>query len=978
MNKILAEKEYQHFIMNKLQEQGYIIRSAKKYDSSFAMDREVLFKFLNATQKDTMEALRKFYPDNFEETIVNFINLEITKVNSSLIDVLNNGINIKNKTLKLMYTKPATSYNQSLMRKYEQNVFSVMEEVWASEDERIDLVIFLNGLAIISFELKCNMAHQDYHNAIMQYRLQRNPLNRLFLFKAGCLVNFAMDLQEVYMTTKLNGKATIFLPFNKGSGEGINSGAGNPLCKDKFAVSYMWEEILVKDTLLDLISKFIFVDKKGKKENLIFPRYHQFDVIRKLLADVKCNHSSRNYLIQHSAGSGKTNSIAWLAHRLSSLHDSDNKIIFDNIIIVTDRVVIDRQLQNAVMAIKHQEGLIAVMNDNCTSADLAKAISGNTKIIVTTIQKFLYIVDTVSGLKQKRFAVIIDEAHSSTAGKNMMAITKSLGSDENEDDDVETLIESEIRKNGKQENISMFAFTATPKATTLQLFGRTNANGLYEAFHIYSMKQAVEEGFILDVLQNYTCYKTFYELHKTIQADPRCNSKEVKRKIVRFIDLNEENIAQRTEIIIEHFRQNVQSELAGNAKAMIVTPSRASAVKYYQAFCAYLAKHNYTDMKALVAFSGTVKLAHDDIEYSEASLNHFSEDKLTHEFNKLECKFLIVANKYQTGFDQPKLCAMYVLKNLQGINAVQTLSRLNRICLPYAKKTFILDFVNSYNEITKAFAPYYTATLLSNSVTPNSIYDLEAKIDEFSFMQDEDIAKVNELLYAGKISMQQKQQINFYLQKAKANIEMREYNVQHEIILLLRRFVRYYEFLLQVSSFEDIKLHKKYNFITYLLAYVDIKNVGSGFDLEGKIRADNFVQKKLEEYQNTAISSSPEVKLPKADKMGLKEEKEQRLSEILEEINSKTGSTYKTTAMQEVMESVQNSVMQTEKFRLSAKNNTEDDFRRAYFRDIDDIFIEKFDEHEDLYSLLLKNTEIKHQIFGLIATEIYQSLRVDN
>lgn len=975
MNKILTEKEYQHFIMDKLQKQGYIIRSAKNYDSSFAMDKEILFEFLNTTQKDTMKALQKFYPDNFKETIIHFINSEITKVNRSLIDILNNGINIKNKTLYLMYTKPATSYNQSLVRKYEQNIFSVMEEVSASDKERIDLVIFLNGLAIISFELKCNMVHQDYHNAIMQYRLQRNPLNRLFLFKAGCLVNFAMDLQEVYMTTMLNKKATIFLPFNKGSGEGINSGAGNPICADKFGVAYMWEEILVKDTLLDLISKFIFIDKKGERETLIFPRYHQFDVIRKLLADVKCNHSSRNYLIQHSAGSGKTNSIAWLAHRLSSLHDSDNKIIFDNIIIVTDRVVIDRQLQHAVMAIKHQDGLIAVMDDNCTSADLAKAICGNTKIIVTTIQKFPYIVDTVSGLKQKKFAVIIDEAHSSTAGKNMMAVTKSLGSDENEDDDVEAIIENEIRKNGKQDNISMFAFTATPKATTLQLFGRPNDKGQYEAFHIYSMKQAIEEGFILDVLQNYTCYETFYQLHKTIQADPRCNAREVKRKIARYIDLHEENIAQRVEIIVEHFRQNVMYELAGKAKAMIVTSSRASAVKYYQAFCTYLAK--YTDMKAIVAFSGKVKLSDEDTEYSEASLNHFSEDKLTHEFNKLENKFLIVANKYQTGFDQPKLCAMYILKNLQGINAVQTLSRLNRICLPYAKKTFILDFVNSYNEMTKAFEPYYTTTLLSNSVTPDNIYNLEAKITKFAIMEEVDIKKVNEFLYREKISMQQKQQINFYLQKVKERIEAYEFNVQREIIMLLRRFVRYYEFLLQVSNFEDIDLHQKYNFITYVLSYVDIKNAGNGFDLDGKIQVDNFVQKKIGEYEKSTIVAVPAVKLPIADNLAVGKAKEKHLSEIIAEINSKTGQIYDINTTQKVMENVRKSIMQSEQFKLSAQNNTEDDFTRAYFRDIDNIFIEKFDEHKDLYTLLLSDEAVKRQIFGLIATEIYQSLRAN-
>ena len=528
MNNVLSEKDYQKFLLERLADNGYVIRKASHFDRLFAMDREMLMKFLADTQPDTMDYLRKIYKDDLEDTIVSFINAETTKARGSLIDVLKHGIEISNRQLDLMYTKPATTFNPELTKKYGQNIFSVMEEVWASDKERIDVVIFLNGLAIISFELKCNTAGQSYQDAIYQYRTERNPKTRLFLFKSGCLVNFAMDLEEVYMTTKLAGEATFFLPFNMGNGEGVTAGAGNPAFEDRYSVSYMWEDILTKDTVLDLISKFIFVEVKEKvddetgkvkrSENLIFPRYHQLDVIRKLLADVRENRTAQNYLIQHSAGSGKTNSIAWLAHRLTSLHDADNKIIFDNVIIVTDRVVVDRQLQKAIMGMEHKAGLIRVMDDKCNSTDLAIALNGNTKIIATTIQKFPYIVDSVKGLKNKRFAVIIDEAHSSTAGKDMAAVTMSLGSGEQFDGDVEDMISDEIKRNGKQANVSMFAFTATPKPTTIQLFGRLNTKGQREAFHVYSMKQAIEEGFILDVLQKYTEYSTFYQINKEMSA----------------------------------------------------------------------------------------------------------------------------------------------------------------------------------------------------------------------------------------------------------------------------------------------------------------------------------------------------------------------------------------------------------------------------------------------------------------------------
>lgn len=592
MNNILSEKEYQRYIIDQLvkQECGYVEAPAAEFDRLFAMNRKALFAFLEATQPEKLQALRKIYKEKTEDTLVAFINQQETRANGSRLDVLKHGVELANIHLDLMYTKPATTFNKELNALYHKNIFTVSEEVWASDDERIDLVIFLNGLAIITFELKCNAAGQSYQDAIYQYRMQRNPKDRLFLWKAGSLVNFAMDLEQVYMCTRLSGSSTFFLPFNMGCGEGIQVGAGNPLLKDEYSVHYMWDDILQKDSLLEILGKFMFIEvsekedangKVKKNETVIFPRYHQLDVLRKVLADVKENGSSLNYLLQHSAGSGKTNEIAWLAHRLASLHSADNKIIFDNIIICTDRVVVDRQLQQAVLGIEHKEGLIRVMDDQCNSTDLANALGGNTKIVATTIQKFPYIVDSVKGLKNKHFAVIIDEAHSSTSGKNMAAITKSLGSGEVETDvDVEDIITDEIQRNGKQPNVSMFAFTATPKPTTLQLFGRVNEQGQYEAFHIYSMKQAIEEGFILDVLQNYITYDTFFRLNKEIEDDPEMKTNDAKRQIARFVQLHETNISQRIEVIIEHFRQNVMQELNGQAKAMVITESRAGAVKY--------------------------------------------------------------------------------------------------------------------------------------------------------------------------------------------------------------------------------------------------------------------------------------------------------------------------------------------------------------------------------------------------------------
>ena len=991
MNNILSEKEYQRYIIERLVgEHGYAERKNFCFDAKFAMDREMLFKFLDGTQPETMASLRKVFRDKTEDTVVAAINTELTKSRGSLIDALKHGVEIANYKLNLFFRKPASGLNRELVALYEKNIFSVMEEVWATDDERVDLVVFINGLALMSFELKCNFAGQSYHDAILQYREARDPNARLFRFKAGCLVNFAMDLNEVYMTTRLAGKGTYFLPFNMGKGSGVETGKGNPVFEDKYSVSYMWEDILSKDTLTELITRFVFIErhterdevtgKEREKENVIFPRYHQLDVIRKLLADVRVNHTTQNYLIQHSAGSGKTNSIAWLAHRLASFHDDNDNVVFDNVVIVTDRVVVDRQLQAAILGMEHKAGLIRVMDEKCSSADLAAALKGNTKIIATTIQKFPYIVGAVRGLKDKKFAVIIDEAHSSTAGKDMAAVSLTLGGGEVEIDeevapDVEDIIADEISRHGKQANVSVFAFTATPKPTTLELFGKMNAKGQKEAFHLYSMKQAIEEGFILDVLQNFTEYKTYYQINKEIADDPRCKTAEAKRQIARFVELHETNIAQRIEVIIEHFRTTVMKELGGRAKAMVVTKSRASAVKYHRAFQEYIAKKGYSGIKSLVAFSGKVKLDGETEEFTESSINGFPESRLPREFDSDDYKVLLVANKYQTGFDQPKLCAMYILKKLRGVNAVQTLSRLNRICPPFDKKTFVLDFVNTYDEIVSAFRPYYTTTLLANSVTPSAVYDLEARLDGYFVLDPADVEAAANILCRPPIDSKAKQKLNFYFGRVKKRMDDYDNFKQIEIASVMRHFVRFYQFLIQVSCFEDVELHKKFVFVSYLLSYLDISMPGGGFDLDGKIKAVNFVQKKEAEHGKEKMTSQPVVNLPTASAIVLPEDKQERLSVIIAEINSRTGKSYDNDVAIKAMLQIRDLMLKSDKLRTSAKNNTEKDFEFAYFDGIDDALIEGLSQNQDFFSLLLNNDEIKKEVLGIFASEIYKSLR---
>jgi len=566
----------------------------------------------------------------------------------------------------------------------------------------------------------------------------------------------------------------------------------------------------------------------------------------------------------------------------------------------------------------------------------------------------------------------------------MAAVTKTLGADVDNDEeyDAEDLIRDTIQSHGKQPNVSMFAFTATPKATTLELFGRLNKKGQKEAFHLYSMKQAIEEGFILDVLQNFTPYTTYYKINKSIESDPLYKSNAAKRKIVRFAMLHETNIAQRIEIIVEHFRNQIAHLLDGQAKAMVITGSRPEAVKYYYALLEYTQKKGYTDIRPLVAFSGKIsekKLGisdNNDKFVTETSLNGFSDDITAEKFNEDTYKILLVANKYQTGFDQNKLCAMYVLKALKGINAVQTLSRLNRICPPYDKTTFILDFVNDYKDIVKSFEPYYTTTLLCNSVTPELVYEIDAKIDSYYVFSFEDVEETNKYFYETDLQPNKREQkITYYLSKAKKIYDSLDEEKQVEYYTALRHFVRYYEFLIQVSTFEDVDLHKKYNFITWLLPYLKKGKPGSGFDLSGKIKASDFYQKKGDEVKSSKMTPSPVVKLPNAESFNLTEDEEKRLSDIIAELNSRTGKTFDNDVAIKAALQIKSLMLKNPDLIASAKTNSLQDFNFSYLASIDDALIEGLSQNQEFFTMLLNNESIKKDVLGIFLKEIYESLR---
>lgn len=1012
MSLVDEKKVFQRHFIDKLVEAGYTEKKARDhYDASLAMDKEDLLGFLYDTQPEKMDELQHIYHEQTDKLVIAKINQQILQY--GLLNAIKDGVEIVNVKLDLIYPRPATSFNKSLENLYRKNRLTVMEEVIIDSDQRVDLVLFLNGLAVVSCELKSEFSGQNFRDAIDQYSHSRDPNNRLFKFKSGTVVNFAIDLNNVYMTTRLDWDNTRFLPFNRGCGEGVQTGAGNPTDdgSDDYPVHYMWDDVLTPDSLMDILINFCYTIREQKtnpetgevtnNEKLIFPRYHQRDAVLKLLNDVKQHGSSLNYLIQHSAGSGKTNTICWLAHRLSSLHDNNDHQIFNNILIVTDRLVVDQQLQNAVKSIDHQPGLIRAIGEEQgdSSADLQKALMGNTKIIVTTIQKFLYLnfSELAKSLGNKRFAVIIDEAHSSTSGKDMSTLQKALGVQTDRDDDgidSSDAVEAELCRGGKQPNVSVFAFTATPKSTTLQIFGTDRlspeGDGVHKtAFHLYSMKQAIEENFILDVLNNYTEYDTFYKVIKATNDDPSLKTIQAKKQIRRIAMLHPDNIEQRVSIIVSHFRDNVRQELDGQAKAMVVTSWREEAVRYYLAVNDYLKKHNIDDIKPLVAFTGKVKLDGDGTEYTEAQLNGFSEEKLPTRFATSEYNMLIVANKYQVGFDQPKLCAMYVLKALRGVNAVQTLSRLNRVCQPYDKQTFILDFVNKYSDIEDSFAPYYTTTILRNTASISELRDKAEEIDGYNIISDRDVDELFELVYNPavkevKSDISQSSHARTIINKSANSLIQRTIRLMNAMlgndpekirsfISACRSYVRLYDFLSLITGSISPDLYRKYLFISTFLTSVQFGS-SNGIDISKKVNMVEYKNVYQTSNVNQSHISKPFIDLPSAE-VKLTKDEEQLLSEIIDDINTAAGRIFDTEVATNSMLQIKNLLLKNDELKVGAQNNSEEDFAFSFYDDADDALLEGLASNKEFFTLLLNNGKLKRRVLDMFKHDVYEQLR---
>ena len=699
--------------------------------------------------------------------------------------------------------------------------------------------------------------------------------------------------------------------------------------------------------------------------------------------DVKINHSSCNYLIEHSAGSGKTETISWLAHILSTVHDAESNHVFDTVLVITDRIVVDRQLQEAIMGMDHKSGQVRVMDDRCHSDDLGTALTGNTKIIVTTIHKFYRVLQTciLTNLKNKTFAVLIDEAHSSTQGTLMQSVTAVLTNDNDEEEKTEEdMMREEIEKSGKQPNVSMIAFTATPKPETIRFFGTLNAAGKKESSDLYSMKQAIEEKYILNVLDNYVTWKTYCHINKAIQDDPELKSIAAKRKMARFIDLHSTNIRQKVEIIIEHFRANVAHLLGGAAKAMVITSSIAAAIEYREAFVSYIRQKGYTDIKALVAFSGKAKIK--GVEYTEYGMNQIKEEELRYEFDRSCYQVLIVANKYQTGFDQPKLVAMYVDKKLKGAAAVQTLSRLNRIYPPYDKTTFILDFKNDYEDIKKAFAPYYKSTILFETVSPSDIREIDKEIDKYGFLVADDVEKFNSYLYQAKRTTKDKEKMWSLLDAAAKRILTQPELRQESIIKTVHRFLKGYCFLIQATAYENIDLHKRYNFLRYPVKEIHVGGGGNNFDIADKITVSDFRQEKTGSHKGTQIEAKPEVKIKKTKPATVEEQQKKKLSQIIDEVNAlydkKFGSDFATKSAMQIRDILLNDKDLKDRLTKSAKSNSIDNFKFTYNDCIEDALIQGFDQNTDFYTLLLNNEEVRTKICDVFMKEIYKVLRGEN
>ena len=991
--------------------------SPKAYDKSLALFPSDVIEFIKATQPELYDRIERGQGSKTESYILKFLTNALAS--SGSLNVLRHGFNCYGKTIKMAYFAPNTSLNSSSKENYDRNILKVTQQVITEFDERPDLVISLNGIPVVTIELKNQLSATGWNvqDAITQYE-GRNPNGKLFDFKTRTLVHFAVDTDLVYMTTRLNGEDTYFLPFNRGH----NGGAGNPPEEGNVRTFYLWEQVLTKDSLMDIIGRFIHLEVKEKKvktdsgyrykksETMIFPRYHQLDCVRKLTRHARNNGAGRNYLVQHSAGSGKSNSIAWLAHHLSSMHNEHDEKVFDATIVVTDRVVLDKQLQNTITQFEHKAGVVEKIDED--SHQLARAIASDTQIIITTIQKFPFVMDAVKKLREegshldlntkgKKFAIIVDEAHSSQSGETATELRKVLNQDgiesaiaqefllDSEDDDdgmdaqTKAQLYRETHKRQRQPNLSFFAFTATPKWKTLALFDEPGENG-ETPFHTYTMRQAIEENFIHDVLLNYTTYKQYFKLLKLSQEDKEVVKNKTKKQLLRFVNLHPSVISQKVEIIIEHFREVTKNKIGGRAKAMVVTESREAAVRYKLAFDAYIKEKGYDDIKSLVAFSGKLALSEaPEKEYTEVSLNNgIQEKELVDKFDTDEYQVLLVAEKYQTGFDQPLLHTMFVDKRLSGVQAVQTLSRLNRTATG-KEDTFVLDFVNTEEDIYDAFKPYYEVAALGDTPDELKLEEMVATLDEWQIYYQQDINDFAAIWFRDKrkLSGNEHKQLNSILDRSKERFAA----ISHEEDLEQQRekkrlfksqvqsYLNLYQFVSQVMPYADTSHERRYVYLRSLLKVLPKGTTDTNVDISKDVALQFYRLEKIGEGSINLKDGEADDLKGSVDVGTGKTKSTDHISAMVNELNDAYGTDF-TPADQLFFDQVIEEALQDESILEAMQANSLDSFTDYINNKLMDLFLIRITGNEEVCNTVMSNEEIKSKVASRLARQLFYAV----
>ena len=1024
--KATTEKAFETYIQEVMAERGWQTGSNQYWDKQKAIFPEYVLAFIKSTGM-LWAQMEKLHGAELPRMLLDTLLKE--RETKGTLNIIRHGFKFYGKNFKLAYFKPAHGLVNETLELFLQNTLHVTRQVpcHLNNNSTVDMVLSLNGLPLGTIELKNPATGQTWRDAIVQYKADRDYRMPLFKFQKGAIVHFAVDPDEAHMTTRLNGEKTFFLPFNRGSNPGeLCCGAGNPQHPSGHRTGYLWEEVLERESFLDIIGSFVFLEKeettvddgnggrkKMAKETMIFPRYHQLDSVRKLINSARHEKAGNNYLIQHSAGSGKTNSISWLSHRLSSLHTAKDERVFDCVIVITDRKVLDKQLQDAIYQIEHAQGVVKAIDDN--SRQLAEALVDGTPIVITTLQKFPFILrgllhiagadnldnpdeNTVVQAKEwedaiaaRKYAVIVDEAHSSQTGETARELKRILGAGteygaEESELDWEDGMYKVMESRGKQKNLSFFAFTATPKGKTLELFGNIEASGKPKAFHTYSMKQAIEEKFILDVLKNYTTYNTYYRLVKAVEDDPAMPKKKAAKKLGKFLALHPHNIEQKTEVIIEHFRGTVRSKLGGRAKAMVVTGSRLHAVRYMLSFKKYIEENHYSDIRPLVAFSGTVKDPDSDQEYTEPSMNidvvtgkHISEAQLPDKFATSDYQVLLVANKYQTGFDQPLLCAMYVDKRLDGVQAVQTLSRLNRNCAG-KEEPFVLDFVNNEDDIFQAFKPYYDVTTLKELSDPAQLEMLKHELNGMQVYLWSEVIAFCQIFYLPqhRQSASDHARMEKHVQPAADRFNDLDEERQELFYQKIKAYIHLYSFISQIIPYSDQELEMLYSFSRYLIPHLPVGKDENNPNPEKDVTLQYYRLEKVNEGAiSLEIGESEGVTSPTAVGTGKAQDEEEPLSEIIKAVNDRFGTDF-SEEDRLFFEQIREKASKDERIIQTAMANPLDKFQLGIKKIIETMMIQRISESDAIVTRYMDDAEFQKTVFPILTKQIYEDVMAVN